>query len=92
MRQYGWVKTTVEIADELARRMKIEAATRGVTIEQILIEALQERLHRSKERRARSRPTGGPAAPACTFAPPPLALPAAHDDSGPPGRSQASRA
>jgi hypothetical protein len=40
------MKTTVELPDDLARRAKIEAATRGVTLKQILIEALEERLRR----------------------------------------------
>lgn len=36
----------MDIPDDLARRAKIEAATRGVTLRQILVEALEERLRR----------------------------------------------
>ena len=38
------MKTTVEIPDDLARRATIEAATRGVTLKQMLVEALEQRL------------------------------------------------
>ena len=38
------MKTTIDLPDDLLRRAKIEAATRGVPLRQIVTEALEHRL------------------------------------------------
>ena len=46
------MKTTVEIPDELFRRAKARAASRGISLKQLFTQAIEERL-----RREGSRPT-----------------------------------
>jgi hypothetical protein len=47
------VKTTLEIPDELFRRAKALAASRGVTLKQLVTEAIEERVKRGAPRGSR---------------------------------------
>lgn len=44
------MKTTVDLPDDLLRRAKIEAASRGVPLKQVFQEALEQRLGASSAR------------------------------------------
>lgn len=46
IRQYGLVKTTIDLPDTLYRRARIRAAERGTTLRAMLIEALEESLEK----------------------------------------------
>lgn len=47
------MKTTVVIRDEVLRRAKARAASRGISLRQFIDEALEERLRRPDEMRGR---------------------------------------
>ena len=40
------MKTTIELPDELLRRAKVAAATRGISLKRLFAEALEQRLRR----------------------------------------------
>jgi predicted transcriptional regulator len=49
------VKTTVELRDDLLRRAKVLAASRGITLKQFLTEAVEQRLRAEQAQPRRPR-------------------------------------
>ena len=50
----GSMKTTLEVPDSILRQARVLAAARGVTLERLLTEALEEKLRRAARAAARS--------------------------------------
>jgi hypothetical protein len=50
MGKLGIVKTTVELPDDLFRRAKVAAASKGVSLKELFSEAVEERLRRESTR------------------------------------------
>jgi hypothetical protein len=63
------MRTTIELPDELLKRAKIEAATKGVSLKTVVVNALEQTLPPAKVKHRRGVPafsTGGPPIPDLT--------------------------